>query len=207
MNNAEKNYQIIRQLEDGRSFMLEMYAQNPVLLKAADYRIRELFEFKKLAETMPLSKQRGSSLIELIMFIVIISVALAGILLVMNTTSKGSVDPLIRKQALAAAYSLLEEIELQDFSSASGVTTAVTQANRASAYHLVQDYNAFNTASVFALSDAASATPLLANYAVQVAVTNAAFGGIAAASAVQIDVTVTAPNGEAIIATGYRAAY
>jgi MSHA pilin protein MshD len=101
----------------------------------------------------------------------------------------------------------LEEIELQDFSSASAVTTAVTQANRASAYHLVQDYNAFNTASVFALSDAASATPLLANYAVQVAVTNAALGGIAAASAVQIDVTVTAPNGEAITATGYRAAY
>ncbi|OZA84351.1 MAG: hypothetical protein B7X56_07345, partial [Burkholderiales bacterium 34-67-9] len=33
-------------------------------------------------------RQRGISLIELIMFIVIISVALAGILLVMNTTDK-----------------------------------------------------------------------------------------------------------------------
>lgn len=151
--------------------------------------------------------QRGSSLIELIMFIVIVSVALAGILLVMNTTSKGSVDPLIRKQVLAAAYSMLEEIELQDFSSVAGVTTAVTQANRASAYHIVRDYNAFNTASVFGLSDAASAAPLLSNYAVKVAVANVALGAIPAASAVQIDVTVTAPNGEAIIATGYRTAY
>lgn len=151
--------------------------------------------------------QRGSSLIELVMFIVIVSVALAGILLVMNTTAKGSADPLIRKQALAAAYSMLEEIELQDFSAASGVTSAVTQSNRASAYHIVQDYNAFNTVSVFALSDATSAVPLLPNYAVKVAVTNAALAGIAAASAVQIDVTVTAPNGQAITATGYRTAY
>jgi len=151
--------------------------------------------------------QRGSSLIELIMFIVIVSVALAGILLVMNTTTKGSADPLIRKQALVAAYSMLEEIELQDFNSVAGVTPSVTQANRASAYHIVQDYNAFNTASVFALADAASAAPLLPNYVVNVTVANVALAAIPAASAVQIDVTVTAPNGEAITATGYRTAY
>jgi MSHA pilin protein MshD len=60
-------------------------------------------------------RQRGISLIELIMFIVIISVALAGILLVMNTTNKSSSDPLVTKQALAIAESLLEEIELQPF--------------------------------------------------------------------------------------------
>ena len=60
-------------------------------------------------------KQRGISLIELIMFIVIVSVALAGILLVMNVTTKGSADPLIHKQALAIAESLLEEVELMPF--------------------------------------------------------------------------------------------
>lgn len=59
--------------------------------------------------------QRGISLIELIMFIVIVSVALAGILLVMNVTTKGSADPLIHKQALAIAESLLEEVELMPF--------------------------------------------------------------------------------------------
>jgi MSHA pilin protein MshD len=56
--------------------------------------------------------QRGISLIELIMFIVIVSVALAGILLVMNVTARSSADPLIHKQALAIAESMLEEIEL-----------------------------------------------------------------------------------------------
>ncbi len=59
--------------------------------------------------------QRGVSLVELIMFIVIVSVALAGILLVMNTTTRGSADPLIHKQALAIAESLLEEVELMPF--------------------------------------------------------------------------------------------
>lgn len=59
--------------------------------------------------------QRGISLIELIMFIVIVSVALAGILLVMNVTTKSSTDPLIHKQSLAIAESLLEEVELMPF--------------------------------------------------------------------------------------------
>jgi MSHA pilin protein MshD len=60
-------------------------------------------------------RERGISLIELIMFIMIVSVALAGILLVMNVTTLHSSDPLVHKQALAIAESLLEEIELMPF--------------------------------------------------------------------------------------------
>ena len=60
-------------------------------------------------------RERGISLVELIMFILIVSVALVGVLLVMNTVSKGSADPLIRKQSLAIAESLLEEVELMPF--------------------------------------------------------------------------------------------
>ena len=73
--------------------------------------------------------QRGISLIELIMFIVIISLALTGILLVMNTVMKHSADPVVHKQALAIAESLLEEVELMPFTycdpdDASAVTAA-----------------------------------------------------------------------------------
>lgn len=60
-------------------------------------------------------RQRGVSLIELVMFIMIVSVALAGILLVLNATEKGSADPLVHKQALAIAEAMLEEIELMPF--------------------------------------------------------------------------------------------
>ena len=42
MNKAEDNYQIIRQLQDGRDFLLAMIEQNPALLKTAEPRIRDL---------------------------------------------------------------------------------------------------------------------------------------------------------------------
>ena len=60
-------------------------------------------------------QQTGISLVELIIFIVIVSVAVAGVLSVMSITTQHSSDPLIRKQAQAIAESLLEEIELQPF--------------------------------------------------------------------------------------------
>ena len=60
-------------------------------------------------------RQLGISLIELIMFMVIVSVGLVGILSVMNITSRASADPMLRKQAIAIAESLLEEITLQPF--------------------------------------------------------------------------------------------
>ncbi len=60
-------------------------------------------------------RQHGLTLIELIVFIVIVSVALVGVLTVINTTTKSSADPMIRKQMLAIAESLLEEVQLQPF--------------------------------------------------------------------------------------------
>jgi MSHA pilin protein MshD len=153
--------------------------------------------------------QRGVSLVELIMFIVIVSVALAGILLVMNNVTRHSADTLVRKQALAVAESLLEEIELQDFTSASGVTPVVTLANRSTAYHIVTDYNGFTTAGIFTFDNVAVAN--LGNYNVSPAVTVAlAAGGdlgVAPASAMRITVSVTDPSGQATVVTGYRTAY
>ena len=159
--------------------------------------------------------QRGISLVELIMFIVIISVALTGILLVMTNVTRHSADPLLHKQAIAAAESLLEEIELQDFISASTPAAAcpqnvVTQANRATGYHIVCDYDGFTTAltGIHAVSGAA-AIGGLGSYNAKVTVTNAVLGDITAGSgsAVLITVTVTDPQGTAIPISGYRTAY
>lgn len=63
----------------------------------------------------PINKQSGVTLIELIVFIVIVSAAIAGVLKVLEVTSKNSADPMIQKQALAIAESLLVEIEQQPF--------------------------------------------------------------------------------------------
>lgn len=60
-------------------------------------------------------EQRGMTLIELIVFIVVISLGLAGVLSVFSVTARSSADPLLAKQALAVADSMLEEILLKDF--------------------------------------------------------------------------------------------
>lgn len=150
----------------------------------------------------PFALQKGISLIELIMFIMIVSVALAGILLVMNTVTRGSADPVIHKQALAIAESLLEEIELQDFSLAR--SSAVTRAN----YSNVMDYNGYTTNNNGIVAPDGNAILPLANYNIMsTTVASAVLGEIPATSAVVITVTVRAPSGETIDAVGYRVAY
>jgi MSHA pilin protein MshD len=128
----------------------------------------------------PVSRQSGISLIELIMFIVIVSIALAGILLGMNQITGHSADTMLRKQALTAAESLLEGIEAQPFSN---IQTQVNSVN-------------------------GTPIPGLAGYSVTAGLDTATgLGGIAGASAVIITVTLTDSLGNQIVASGYRTAY
>ena len=60
-------------------------------------------------------REAGVTLIELILFMMIVAIALGGIITVMNLTSQRSADPVRRKQALIIAEGLLEEIELARF--------------------------------------------------------------------------------------------
>ena len=60
-------------------------------------------------------KSRGLSLVELVMFIVIVGAAVAGIIGVIDVTTRSSVDPMIHKQALAIAEAMMEEVRLQPF--------------------------------------------------------------------------------------------
>jgi len=58
----------------------------------------------------------GLGLIELILFIAIVGAALAGVLVVYDRAVRSSADPLARKQAIAIAESLLNEVLAQPFS-------------------------------------------------------------------------------------------
>lgn len=62
-----------------------------------------------------LQQQRGVTLIELILFIMIIGIALTAVLGVMNVTTRHSADTLRDKQALMIAEGLLEEVQLARF--------------------------------------------------------------------------------------------
>lgn len=57
----------------------------------------------------------GFTLIELIMFIIIVGVALAGVLTTINMVTKNSADPLIRKQMLTFAEALIDEVQMRPF--------------------------------------------------------------------------------------------
>jgi MSHA pilin protein MshD len=58
---------------------------------------------------------RGVTLVELVVFIVIVGVAMAGLFAAFNTITAASSDPQMRKQALAIAESLMEEVQLMPF--------------------------------------------------------------------------------------------
>ncbi len=59
--------------------------------------------------------QRGLTLIELIIFMVVMGIAAVAVLQMLNLATKASADPVRRKQALLLAESYLEEVELARF--------------------------------------------------------------------------------------------
>lgn len=174
--------------------------------------------------------QAGLSLIELVMFIVIVGIGVAGILSVLNLTAQKSADPMIRKQMLAAAESLLEEVELMPFTycdpddpavltalnpagcvTAEGTTTIPAGEGRGTAtpFDNVGDYGGTTgTLTISPLTDVSnSSIGMLAGYSATVNVATSALGGIAAADSLLITVTVTASTGESLALSGYRTRY
>lgn len=61
------------------------------------------------------ARQAGLTLIELIVFILIISIAVTAMMGALTNINARSVDPLLRKQAMLRAESLLEEVSLAHF--------------------------------------------------------------------------------------------
>lgn len=139
-------------------------------------------------------RQSGFTLVELVLFIVILSVGVAGILLVMNTVVASSADPMVRKQALALADSILEEILQKEYADPDGVSDETSRAT----FDDVDDYNG-KTNSTF--TDLPSS---LASYLITIVVdAPAPLNGVTAKR-----VRVTVSHGtESITLTGYRGNY
>ena len=80
--------------------------------------------------------ERGVSLVEVVIFIVVVSLAVAGVLVAMDRTARNSADPLVIKQALAIAEALMDEVQLAPFTfcdpNDANVTTATSAAVGAS---------------------------------------------------------------------------
>jgi len=160
------------------------------------------------ADPIRSNRSGGFSLIEVILTIIILAVGIAGLLGLFAATTQQSADPLIRKQALAVAESLLAEIQLRNFTNPSGgFAGAATQANRP-LFDDIGDYHGFASSGVYTIDGAAVAG--LGSYNVAVSVAGAALGPagfvIAPGSASLITVTVNYPGGSVSL-SGYRTAY
>ncbi|QJC58051.1 hypothetical protein HC248_03395 [Polaromonas vacuolata] len=90
--------------------------------------------------------ERGFTLIEMIIFLVVVSVAMAGLLQVMAVAVKFSALPLQRKQAVEMAQGLLQEMVQKDYSE---IVTPPAQSsvNGLQASVLVSDAGALGSAS------------------------------------------------------------
>lgn len=66
-------------------------------------------------ERRPRWRQGGVTLIELIVFMIVVSVGVVGLVSVAGPLIRGSADPMLRKQMMAAAETLLNEVLQQPF--------------------------------------------------------------------------------------------
>jgi MSHA pilin protein MshD len=180
---------------------------------------------------MSSSRQRGLSLVEVVVFIVVLGIGLAGMAVIYNQLTLASVDPLIRKQAVAIANSLMEEVQLRPFTycdpddaavftaaSPAGCTTpegigaegGETRYGPAVSFDNVSDYNSFPPMAGSIQDINNSTVAGLDGYSATVAVANA--GGdfpaaVPADDAVLITVTVTGPANVTVVLQGYRLRY
>ncbi|MFC4161751.1 type IV pilus modification PilV family protein [Chitinimonas lacunae] len=174
-------------------------------------------------------RQQGLSLIELIAFMLIVSVALAGLMSAFNLSMRRSADPMLQKQRLAVAESLLEEIVHRPFtwcdpddanlvtaSSAAGCATLAeasgpesgeARGSSLSPFDNVNDYHGLTmNAGILSAVDGTSVIAGLENYRASVNVANAGADlGLAADAALRVTVTVTSADNEQTTLTDYVA--
>lgn len=173
--------------------------------------------------------QRGITLIEQIMFVVVVSVGVVGLVSVMNPAIRASADPMLTKQLVAIAESLLNEVLHQPFTwcdpddpaastalshaacatpqNAFGPTPAGETryaAGTGTAFDNVADYGGFSLANI----DDPSGANAMAGYSASVAIANAgtALGLADNTAALSVTVTVTR-GGDSFSLTGYRFRY
>lgn len=145
------------------------------------------------------------------MFIVIISTALSAVLGVMGFTARHSADPLVQRQALAVAESLLQEVTSQPYTAndldgganAIGPEAGESRYSTTTPFDHVDDYHGFTMTGIVNVDGSAIAG--LESYDASVQVLAQALGNIAAGEGLLVTVTVVGPGNYSVALSAFRA--
>ena len=157
----------------------------------------------------------GVTLVELVVSIVVIGVAVAGVLAVMVRNTQSSADPMVQHQATAIAEAYLEEILTKEFTDPDSTEVGETRPtfDDVDDYHNLANSGCLNTTAACPVLGSCACdqngNPIdgLNGYTVNVVVVGEALNGIGAANAFRVTVTVTPPQGGDIVVSSYRTNY
>lgn len=144
---------------------------------------------------MSTRRAAGMTLVELIIAIVIVGIALAGLAAAYARANRASADPVVTQQMLAIAESMMEEILLKPFD------VDPTPAASRAAWNDVRDANGYQSEGI--VDVAGDPVDGLETYDLSVAVDQPALTGVPAGQALRVRVTVT-HGGEALTLAGWR---
>ncbi len=145
----------------------------------------------------PARAQRGLTLIELIVALALAAVLLGSLWSAWSLMARASADPLVARQQLAIAQSLLREIDLQPLSG----STAVGTPGR-TGYASVADYNGLTMNGITDVEGQPLAG--LSAYGATVSVSSLALNGVPQADGVWVTVSVTGPDGRVLKLASWR---
>lgn len=145
----------------------------------------------------------GATLIELIVSIVILSVAAVGIMMVITNTTMSSANPMIRAQGTAILQAYMEEILSQPLTDPAGSDTGGAEAGETRAtYDDVTDYHGLAD-TTGARDQQGNLISGLEGYNVTVAVTDTTLNG-STAKRILVTVTYDGDAGFSLPVASYR---
>jgi MSHA pilin protein MshD len=152
-------------------------------------------------------RSAGVTLVELIVALVIIGAALAGMVAVYTATTRSSTDPVIVQQMEAIADNMMEEILMKPFARQPGMP-APAASDRAN-YNTVSDYDGYGQGLQGIRDVEGNQIPGLDRYNVTVSVKSTTLTNVPSADALRIVVTVSVSGTDPslpkpLVLTGWR---
>ncbi|SFC72682.1 type IV pilus modification PilV family protein [Massilia yuzhufengensis] len=147
-------------------------------------------------------RMAGVTLVELVIAIVILAAALGGLVAAFAQANRASADPVVTRQMLAIADSMMEEVLLKPFAVDNDPSPTRADFNDVRDFDTTDDTTAGYTSNGIVDIDGV-AIEGLAGYSVSVQVNNVALDGAPAADALRVIVTVTS-GPQQLSLTGWR---